>query len=265
VRGDPIPRSGGGEGKTGGVRVFDETGGSSSALWILCAGLGLLPAEAPALSLFTNKDAFLAAAGAGITLESFEGLSDRGLSGAPIVAPELTVVPIGGIADVRSTPLDGHFPTDGTEYVSYGLTSAASGGLDFDLVQASTAFGLFITDFGDVSQGSLSLSTDVGEGNAGLLIAQNPPPQPNGNLLFFGIIQNTPFSVVHLTLTTPNDGIGVDQIYMQSIPEPGMIPLLCAGASVLVLRGKVRLGKHLAPACAGSSAPPERAKTTFPP
>ena len=196
----------------------------------------LLPIRArAALITFSDENTFLIAAGS-TTLESFESLADGAFSSAPIVAGALTLTPLdAGQIHVRSTPTGGHFPTDGVKYVEFGDPALAPGGrLQFSFAEPETSFGLSITDWGDQSSaGSLSIQTNAGEASSGVLIAVNPPQVASGGQLFFGLIQNTPFTSVTLISTTASDGMGIDEIHFKPLPEPSgallMVGLLMAG------------------------------------
>ena len=91
-----------------------------------------------------------------------------------------------------------------------------------ELNTPSKAFGFSITDFGDQSSGALFIATDAGEASSGLTIAT--APLSNGNELFFGFTQDVQFSSLTFFQTTTEDGIGIDGVYAQSVPEPnGML------------------------------------------
>ena len=213
---------------------------------VLYLGTIIVPARVSAnLMTFTSQADFLVAARE-TTLESFESLPDRPLSNNPILVGPFTLTPIGGIADVRSSPTDGHLPTDGVKYVSFGHSLLASSTIEFSMLFSATSFGLSVTDFGDINPGTLTIRTDLGEAGSGILIASNPPPRENGNLLFFGFVQDTLFTRVSLTITTPLDGIGIDGVYFNSIPEASSLLMVCVGATAVLasagrkIRGRAR-------------------------
>jgi len=173
---------------------------------------------ASAQVFFDNETDFFNAAEE-LTLESFEGLGDTTFSNSPIVAGGLSITPNAAPARIRSTSTGGHFATDGIRYIESG-SGTESIELVFDLAEPSFAFGLSITDFGDNGTGGLVFK-----------IAMRPPepfvvsgaPAANGNLIFFGVVDSTPFSRVTLTTESfiDDDGIGIDGVFTSaSVPQP---------------------------------------------
>ncbi len=104
----------------------------------------------------------------------------------------------------------GTHATDGTNYV----VTVVNEPLNFSFGTPQKAFGINITDFGDtVVPSSLVLSID------GVPLSSIASSfLPNGNELFFGVIDSTgTFSSA--TLTYGADAIGLDELYT-AVPEP---------------------------------------------
>ena len=196
------------------------------------ASVTTLKQAGAAIVTFSNQANFLAAAGP-VLLESFETVGTQVASNSPLVAPVLTVIPpsapLGGVA-VRDNPGNGLFATDGSQYIALGTTGDVGGVTNYELDTPSTVVGFSVTDFGDKGvndSGTLIFRTNTGE-------MQNiaSSPLPDGNQLFFGAIADTPFSSFSVEASTSSDGYGVDEIYVNSIPEPSS--LLLAGISGLL-------------------------------
>ena len=112
------------------------------------------------------------------------------------------------------------------------MPNIATGTLRFDFDKPITAFGLNLIDAGE-GDGLITLQTNAGEllslftalafssGNGTLL--------GNGNVLFLGFSQDTPFTSLFLTNTIVDDAFGVDKVYSQSVPEPATWALLVPG------------------------------------
>jgi len=195
-------------------------------LFVFVVTVFLVSAEpisfASAQVLFDNEANFLNAAER-VMFESFEGLGDTTFSNNPIIAGGISITPNAAPAQIRSTNTGGHFATDGIRYIESG------GGTEsiefiFDLAEPSFVFGLSVTDFGDSGTGSLVFKTDSGNS---MLVPEpfiaSTAPVSNGSLIFFGVIQATPFDRVTLTTETliDDDGIGIDGVFTStSVPEP---------------------------------------------
>jgi len=179
-----------------------------------------------AVTTYTDEAQFIAAAG-NPTFESFEQLTARVRSAAPINVPAFTITPSGQTLGVQDTPNSpeggfGSFATDGSKYLFVYLPNQPTGTLQFDLAQPSTAFGFSITDVGE-TDGILSLSTNTGEAQSGLVLAQYPPQLGGGASLFFGITQATPFTQVILNVTGIDEAYGLDKVYTQAVPIPSAV------------------------------------------
>lgn len=126
------------------------------------------------------------------------------------------------------------YPTDGSQYVLAANKSDGSALLTFSFVTPVTSVGMSIADFGDrPSTGSLIFGNDLGDS---FVIAATPPTLADGNLLFFGIVnQSQPFSTITLTKETFSDGIAIDEIYFTAVPEPSTLVLAGVGFGALLV------------------------------
>jgi len=198
-----------------------------------------------AVITYTNESEF-ASAGSTLTMESFETLP-VGDPSPPVNTSHFTitrVVPSGSDPLVRNDSLnEGPHATDGIQYLAIGHPTEMGGTLAFDFFTPVNRFGINIVDFGDQQAGSLQLATNTGEL---FTIATNPPQRADGNELFFGISTGSEsFSRIELTSTTTNDGIGFDEAYFASVPEPSsfLILLTIAGSGGLRLRRYYRVSR----------------------
>ena len=177
---------------------------------------------ASAQMFFDNETDFLNAAD-GVMFESFEGLGDTTFSNSPIIAGGISITPNAAPARIRSISTGGHFATDGIRYIESG-SGTESIELVFDLAEPSFVFGLSVTDFGDSGTGGLVFKID--DGNPMLTpepFIASTAPVANGSLIFFGVVDSTPFNRVTLTTESliDDDGIGIDGVFATaSVPEP---------------------------------------------
>lgn len=212
------------------------------AAWACAAALLALPQAAHAANATFNTEAsFLAAAGS-TQLESFETLAPSLRSNATVVAPLFSLTgltaPI-GVQSAADSPNDGYgaTATDGTHYVTVYLPNQPQGTLRFDLVSPSTVFGFNIVDVGEIS-GTLSLSTNSGAFTSDQILATYPPTFGNGNVQYFGLTQDQPFTQVFLTVTGLDDAFGIDKVSVSAVPEPTSALLLLSGLVALRRRKK---------------------------
>jgi hypothetical protein len=188
-------------------------------------------------ALFTTQAGFVAAT-AGASTESFESLAGASRSLAPIVAPLFTLstvaTPIGLQVGFNTPDADfGAFATDGTHYVSVYRPNVAQGSITFTLLGPSTAFGLVLTDMGEVS-GTVTLTTDSGAYAGGAVLLSFPPTFASGATHFAGLTQDTPFSVVTLTVTGIDEAYGLDAVrVLAAVPEPASALTLLGGLAGL--------------------------------
>ena len=158
------------------------------------------------LTTFHDQTTFLAAAGA-VNVESFEGAAISPRSANPLSLAAFTITPAPGLIGVLDGPAGGFgaSATDGTKFLLSYRENQPAGTLRFDLNAPATAFGFFLIDDGEID-GLVSLHTDAGETLTETTVLQAPPILSNGNVAFFGFVQNTPFSQVFLTST------GIDEL-----------------------------------------------------
>jgi PEP-CTERM motif len=200
----------------------------------ICVGLPSTAAAADAT--FTTEAAFVAAAGS-TRLESFETVAPLVRGNAPVVAPLFSVTgltaPI-GVQSAANTPNDGFgaSATDGTRYLTAYLPNQPQGTLRFDLASPSTVFGFNIMDVGEVT-GTVSIRTNSGAFSSDTLLASYPPILINGNVQFFGLTQNLPFTQVFVTVTGNDDAFGIDKVSVSVVPEPATALLLLGGLIAL--------------------------------
>ena len=125
--------------------------------------------------------------------------------------------------------------THGSRYLFSWLPGQPSGTLRFDFQTPTLAFGLNLTDLGEVT-GEVRLDTNNSGLPASTVVytfgSSNLPG--NGSVLFAGVSQDTPFSSVTLTITGVDEAYGVDKVYVQSVPEPGEWAMMLAGLVPLV-------------------------------
>lgn len=217
----------------------------SGACGIVAAALFAMPGLAHAANAtFSAENSFVAAAGAA-TIESFESTAARLRSTAPLATSLFSLsggsTPI-GVQSGLNNPEEafGAVATDGLRFVSVYLPNQPQGTLVFDLTSSATAFGFNITDAGETS-GVITLRTDIGAYANGITVATFPPGLGNGNILFYGLTQDQPFSRVFLTVTGNDEAYGLDKIYVTSavvtaVPEPSTVLLMAAGFCVLAAK-----------------------------
>ena len=183
---------------------------------------------------FTDEGSFLTAASP-VDLESFESQTPRPKDHAPIVTPSFILTPpdppLDGM-EILDAPTQGLFATDGDKYVVFGSTFDIGGTVTFDFANAINSFGVNITDFGDSGPGALTFANDNGFSQ----VISNGP-LPDGNHMFFGITSVTPFHIVTLDSQTMGEGIGLDEIYFQTVPEPSTLALAALALLSLVAHG----------------------------
>ncbi len=179
---------------------------------------------------FSDEATFLAAASP-VTLESFESLTLAVASNPPTDVGPFTVSSNNHYG-ITASLYKGMHPTDGTNYLRAfhpeGSTTLPSV-LTFSFDTPVLSFGVNITDFGEspVIDAQLTFGNDLGQE---VVIDETivSPPNPDGNAMFFGFIGDAPFSTVTITAIS-GDGVGYDEIYFQSVPEPSSIAMATLG------------------------------------
>ncbi len=174
---------------------------------------------ATAATTYTSESAFHAAAGGGLSFESFE--SPSSVTGTSVTLADVTFSCING----GSTYCPGFFgvrslnATDGVQTV-YG---ASPDSLVFTFNSPITHFGIDVIDFGTV--GASDLTIDWGNGSEVLYSSYS-----GGGVLFAGVIDSMGFTTVTFTASAPADGIDFDRLfYKGTVPEPATWALLIAG------------------------------------
>jgi len=191
-------------------------------------------AAAPADASYTDQASFLAATHDTL-MESFEALDGSPRGQAPIVTPLLSLLP--GVADIGvqtapDSPLTGYgaSASDGTHYVSVYAPGLPTGSITFNLAQASTSFGLTLSDVGETA-GRIRLSTNTGAYAGGVTVYDFSSGQGGGLQFFAGLSQAQAFTRVTLTVTGVDEAYGLDQVYLSAapVPEPASAGLLLGG------------------------------------
>ena len=139
-----------------------------------------------------------------------------------------------GVQDDLNNPEDafGAVATDGLRFLPVYLSNQPQGTLVFDLTSSATPFGFSITDVGEVSA-AINLRTNTGAHANGITVSTFPPGFGNGNVQFYGLTQDQPFSRVFLTVTGNDDAYGLDKIYVttavSAVPGAAAALLMAAG------------------------------------
>ena len=128
-----------------------------------------------------------------------------------------------------------------TDYVSQGeralgFTWNGNGALLFTFNPPIDVFAADILDFGTCCGATfLNATNETGEWN---VTAATGTDRPRGNLQFFGIVSETPFSEIAFTsdVVSDNDLIVFDEVAFRVIPEPvGMTLIAVAGSCLLAI------------------------------
>ena len=188
-----------------------------------------------------DTEASFTSAHPGVGFESFESVAGRLPGAGAVPVGGFTVTPQGGaqlgVQTSATTPQDGFgsSATHGSRYLFSYLANQPTGTLRFDFAAPTTAFGLNLTDIGEVA-GEIQLQTDT-SGQALPVVVRSFGSGnllSNGSVLFIGLSQDVPFSSLTLTITGVDDAYGLDKVYVQSVPEPGEWALMLAGLVPLV-------------------------------
>ncbi len=168
---------------------------------------------------YTDEATFLGAANCTVVnLESFEGEPPTSTSDQSSIAlADFTITEIDSPnMGVWNVPQFGGSATDGTQWVGF---SYCDDGCNPDIKTLSfsspiNTFGFNISDYGDFGSGNLELANDIGE-----VFTAATSGGPDGNLLFFGMINNeATFTTITLSATISGEFYGIDEVYYCSAP-----------------------------------------------
>jgi hypothetical protein len=163
-----------------------------------------------AVAEYSDELSFLAEAGT-VSMESFESLTPTNAptgDTALIAVTDFTMsVAAADIAVMDLVDLNGQHATDGTNWIVW--QSGTNEILTFDFLFPINSFGINITDFGDFGNGQMTFSNDVGDSFVAAVT-----PLPNGNALFFGVINSEiTFTRVEFLNTVQGEAMGLDEVY----------------------------------------------------
>jgi hypothetical protein len=179
-----------------------------------------LPAHA-AVTTYTDRAAFTAAAGA-LTTETFNSaVSQTSFQSSPVVFGPMSILGF-GVQDDRNfidiPPISfTEFNIDGTTILSAFTRTDA--GLVFTFATPITAWG---ADFGGLQNGQLRSVINV----AGETLT--PPIGENG-LSFYGFTSSVAFTTVTFTSSGVQDGFAIDNVSFNAVPEPSSWALMIIG------------------------------------
>lgn len=191
------------------------------------------PASAT-LTSYDSESAFLAAAG-NVTVESFESSSGSGLT--TLQTPNFLLSHSGGTFSVLTSPSPyGTFATDGTHFLEEA-TALVNNQFQFAGFAAPiSAFGLYITDYGDYGSHPLVLTVNSTDQ---FVIATPTGPSANGSLLYFGVVASGTSLITNVTLGS-DDAIGIDKVSVSTVPETSSLILSCTGLLLMALFARSR-------------------------
>jgi hypothetical protein len=194
----------------------------------------LAAGSASAGQIYLDRAAFMAAAsGRSVTVEGFESFPyfpfPGGLDTTSLSTTSFTVSTLDGQGFLfagTTGPL-GPRPTVGASALIVGANDGRFGALIFDLNNSVFGVGFDLTDAPE--QGDVLFSTNTGKHGvaAECCVLEDNPPFRGSAQIFFGYIDDQPFSQLTLTPTATWDGWGVDEVTLVSgVPDPGSSLLL---------------------------------------
>jgi hypothetical protein len=207
---------------------------------LICGTMMLLAlitisAQAGTTSVYTTDASFLAAAGGGLTFESFETATNA--------SPTLVNFPGGTFGCVGTSFCPGFFGIS-TIFADTGVQSVFFASPDqavFTFNSPINAFGIAIGGAGDVSPNTTVATLSNGDSAYALLNWTGPFVVFGANRAYFGIIDSVPFTSVTFTPNNSGDGIFFDSMsygLASTTPEPGTMVMF--GSGVLGLAGVLR-------------------------
>jgi hypothetical protein len=212
----------------------------------LVAMAGTSVPAANAASYFSNEASFQAAAGGGLSFESFEGFtatnvrSDRG---TVAVAGFTLVTPNGNELSIFNTNDGGSHATHGSNYVLWGdfaptpQTPTPNDEFVLNFSSPVDAFSMILTDPLDLSSSGASIGflNNLGESTTIATV-----PLASGAEVFFGVISSGMTSISIKTSPTmfSGDRLGIDSVSFGAVPEPAS-PLLMVALAALTRRRRV--------------------------
>lgn len=192
---------------------------------VLVVALSLSYQAHAATISFTDQATFLTQ----LQLPSFEGFESHvvGVATNSVSAAGFTMS--SASIQIRNTSLLDAFATEGQQFARWDSTN--NGNLVFVFEDPISAFGVTMTDPVDNPAATLSLTTSVGDNFPSFLANL-----PNGQVRFFGIInEDAAFDTVTIVSNFP-DGIGFDEVYFVVVPEPTTLTLAALGLLGLCYR-----------------------------
>jgi len=198
-----------------------------------------LAQDALANTIYTSEAAFLAAAGPGLSMESFEtypiGTYPFGPGVASFDANGFTVTdPNARLFIFDETFYAAHTATHGDQSLFFEMGFPASQTITITFDAPTDRVGFTLKDALDHPSSSLSFATEhVSFGS------QFFGTQPDGGVLYFGLISTQAFTTLTITTTLTNgDGVNIDEVVFNEVPEPATLALLGLGAGAVTLRAR---------------------------
>ena len=192
---------------------------------VLVVALSLSYQAHAATISFTDQAAFLTQ----VQAPSFEGFESHvvGVATNSVSAAGFTMS--SASIQIRNTPLLDAFATEGQQFARWDSTN--NGNLVFVFEDPISAFGVTMTDPVDNPAAPLSLTTSVGDSFPSFLANL-----PNGQVRFFGIINEDAAFDAGTIISNFPDGIGFDEVYFVVVPEPTTCTLALAALCLAVGR-----------------------------